>query len=99
MYAAVFKTNVDVLLHHDTVYFVNIVVKQLLPSQKFRAFKNALTVDVGGLEVQHSSGFNGDIQSRQKKAFLVTDGLFAKAFLRRHSENDDEDHNTSKCIE
>ena len=98
-YVVVLKTNVDVFLHRDTVYFVNIFVNQLLPSQKFRAFKNALTVDVGGLEVQHSSGFNGDIQSRHKKAFLVTDGLFAKAFLRRHSENDDKDHNTSKCIE
>ena len=99
MYAAVFKTNVDVFLHHDTVYFVNIVANQLLPSQKFRAFKNALTLDVGGLEVQHSSGFNGDIQSRHKKAFLVTDGLFAKAFLSRHRENKDEVHNTSKCNE
>ena len=76
---AVFKTNVDVLLHRDTVYIVNIVANQLLPSQKFKAFKNALTLDVGGLEVQHS-GFNGDIQSRQKKAFLVADGLFAKTF-------------------
>ena len=92
---AVFKTNVDVLLHRDTVYIVNIVANQLLPSQKIKAFKNALTLDVGGLEVQHS-GFNGDIQSRQKKAFLVADGLFAKAFLRRHRENEDENHNTSK---
>ena len=80
------------------VYFVSIVVNQLLPSQKLKAFKNALTLDVGGLEVQHS-GFNGDIQSRQKKAFLVADGHFAKAFLSRHSENEDEVHNTSKCIE
>ena len=95
---AVFKTNVDVFLHRDTVCFVNIVANQLLPSQKFKAFNNAFTLDIGGLEVQHS-GFKGDIQSRQRKAFLVTDGVFAKAFLRRHSENDDEDHNTSKCIE
>ena len=55
LYAAVFKTNVDVFLHRDTVCFVNIVANQLLPSQKFKAFKNALTLDVGGLEVQHSS--------------------------------------------
>ena len=93
-----FQTNVDVFLHRDTVYLVNIVVNQLLPSQKWGVFKNALPLDVGGLEVQHS-GFNGDIQSRQKKAFLVADGLFAKAFLRRHSENEDEVHNTSKCNE
>ena len=85
-------------IHRDTVYFVSIVVNQLLPSQKLKAFKNALTLDVGGLEVQQS-GFNGDIQSRQKKAFLVADGLFAKAFLSRHSENEDELHNTSKCNE
>ena len=65
-----FQTNVDVFLHRDTVYLVNIVVNQLLPSQKFKAFKNAVTLDVNGLEVQHS-GFNGDIQSRHKKAFLV----------------------------
>ena len=98
MIASTYCSNVDVFLHRDTVYFVSIVVNQLLPSQKLKALKNALTLDVGGLEVQHS-GFNGDIQSRQKKAFLVTDGLFAKAFLRRHSENEDELHNTSKCNE
>lgn len=88
----------DVVLHRDTVYIVNIVENQLLPSQKSEAFKNALTLDVGGLEVQHS-GFNGDIQSRQKKAFLVADGLFAKAFLSRQSENEDKFKNTSKCNE
>ena len=54
-YVVVLKTNVDVFLHRDTVCFVNIVANQLLPSQKFKAFKNALTLDVGGLEVQHSS--------------------------------------------